>query len=130
MVAPMKKLAVAALAFLLVAGVGLRFVPPAFEARGQVEAAVVEDASRRTPETGAILASPAVRTFCAEKHIAWHVTNTAAEGHDVGEVQWAIDASAAAKLPAIVIRQGGKPKLYPLPATPAAVIALLGRFAD
>ena len=120
-----QRIAAAFLVLLLIAGLGLRFWP-AETASGALQVVAVEDSSQRTPAIAAVLVAPQIRQLAAEKQFAWHVVDPTDQGPDLAEVQWAIDAAKGKSLPLLAIRKGtGSIKTYPLPATPAAAIALL-----
>ena len=93
---------------------------------GPLTAVVVEDSAHRTPAIAAVLTAPEVLAAVNKYNIAWHVVDQAETGPDLAEVQFAIEGTKNKPLPALVLRTGaGKPKISPLPTSPASMAATL-----
>ena len=122
---------VAGLALILAFGLGayLRHSESISIGGGEVTAIVVEDSAHRTPQIGAVLTDPAVLAYVAQKNIVWRVIDRAESGPDVGNVQFAREATQNCQLPALVLRVGaGKPKVCALP-TAKNLLTLLKHYA-
>ena len=123
-----KLLAAILLALCFAAGLCLHFAEQGspIHGQGQLQAVIVEDSAHRTPTIGAVISAPEVLAIVAQDKIAWHVVDQAENGPDIAEVQWALDAAQSKPLPALCLRHGSsKPKIIPLPATPAAAVLAL-----
>ena len=136
----MKKLAwVIALSLILIGGLGVSGFPVADYAAtawswvqpnsGPPDVVVIDESGDRPQAIAAVYLSKAVAD-AARGCTFYRWLDPNAAGPSLVEVQWALDAATASKIPGrcVVIRRGARIHITAIPSTPEAMVALLKKY--